>query len=169
MMLISLIVAMDRDRAIGSKAGNIPWDLPRDREFFRSYTESKWLAIGRKTYREMEGWFSGHHPIVITRQDDFEPFESGHQVASSLEKAIAMAAEVGAEELVVCGGAELYKSSLPLAEQLRLTRVDTNTGGELRFPDFETLGEWSLQRSESHPADHSNTFATTFEFWKKNN
>ena len=169
MMLISLIVAMDRDRAIGSKAGNIPWDLPRDRDFFRSYAAGKWLAIGRKTYREMEGWFSGHHPIVITRQADFEPFERGHQVASSIEQAIEMADEAGAEELVICGGAELYKSGLPLANQLRLTRVDTGSGGDLCFPDFEQLGEWSLEHSESHPADHSNAFAMTFEFWQKNN
>ena len=63
-MKLSLIVAMDERRLIGSMSGGLPWQgIERDREHFRSYVKGKALLLGRKTYEEMEA----NIPIKKTR------------------------------------------------------------------------------------------------------
>lgn len=46
---ITLIAALDRDRAIG-RAGLIPWDLPDDVRHFVRTTRGKPVIMGRKTW-----------------------------------------------------------------------------------------------------------------------
>jgi dihydrofolate reductase len=166
-MRVSIIAAMDQSRTIGSTDGAVPWDLPRDREYFRAYTKSKWLAIGRKTYEEMEGWFSDHTPIVITERDDYQPHSEGHHTAYSVEAAISLAAAMNCEELVFCGGSQIYAAALPSADRLLLTRIDFRSDGDLLFPEFESSGEWHQSHSEYHSKDAENPHALRFEIWDK--
>jgi len=162
-----MIVAMDRNRAIGFQSGQIPWKLPRDRDYFRAYTHGKWLAIGRRTYEEMEGWFSDHRPVVITHKESYDLFQRSHLIATSIDEAITTASSAGASELVVCGGAQIYESALKFADSLFVTRVDTDSDGDICFPVFENDSAWHLESADSHPSDKLNAFPMTFEIWKK--
>jgi len=150
-MLVSLIAALAHDRVIGSSTGRIPWDLPRDRAHFRQRTEGRWLLVGRTTYLEMEGWFGSRSPIVLTRDSEFSPHHPSHRIATSPAAAIDLARRNGARELLVCGGAGVYAATLPFADRLLLTRIDLAPAipDPVRFPDFESSGEWTLRHAES--------------------
>lgn len=154
-MLISLLAAMDRDRVIGSAEGRIPWDLPRDREHFRARTAGRWLLVGRATYGEMEGWFGDRIPLVLTGNPAFVPFEPSHRIAATPAAAIDLAAAGGADELVVIGGGKVFAATLPLADQILLTRIDLSSGvaNPVRFPLFEDSDEWTLTHAEDWPGD----------------
>ena len=157
-MKVSMIAAMDRSRLIGNAEGGIPWRLPRDTQHFRDYTAGKHMLLGRKTISEMEGWFTDQTPIVLTHAPP--PNFPWPRVAHSVEEAVTEAFEDGAEELVVSGGASVYAAALPYADELVLTRIDTEVNGEgRRFPDYEAEIEWEML-SESHfPRDEETPFA----------
>ena len=163
-----MIAAMTEDYIIGSEDGFIPWDLPRDKEHFRSYTAGKWMLIGRKTYEEMGGWFTTQIPIVVTRQAGYSPTPS-HRIAHSVTDAITMARKSGATELVVSGGAGIFTAALPHANRLVITRIDGTVPAEkpTYFPKFESSGRWRQQYRERWPGDSENALPITFEIWNK--
>ncbi len=152
--MLTLIAALAEDRVIGSASGGIPWDLPRDRAHFRARTEGRWLLVGRRTYAEMEGWFGDRTPIILTKQPDFRPRHPAHRVVASPAAALDLARANGVGELIVCGGAEVYAATLPLAGCLVLTRIGLHVDipDPVRFPDFESSGEWRLSHTETWPA-----------------
>jgi dihydrofolate reductase len=168
-MIISLIAAFAENRLLGSESGQIPWDLPRDKTHFRSYTAGKWLLLGRKTYEEMDGWFTDHRPLVLTRSTDFQGFAPNHTAVASVPEAIDLARKNGAAELVVCGGAGTFATALPYANTLILTRVQSRIEAEkpVYFPEFESSGHWECEFTENWPADAENTFPMRFEKWQR--
>lgn len=154
-MLLTLVAALAEDRVIGSASGGIPWDLPRDRTHFRARTAGRWLLVGRRTYEEMEGWFGERTPVVLTTQPNFRPRKPAHRTAPTPAAAIDLARANGVAELLVCGGAQVYAATLPFADRLVLTRIDLHVTipDPVRFPDFESSGEWRLRHAESWPAE----------------
>lgn len=70
--------------------------------------------------------------------------------------------EDGALELVVSGGASVYEAALPYADELWLTRVDTEVSEPgPRFPNFESDIRWETLSEEHHQADDENTHPMT--------
>ena len=155
-----MISAMDRNRVIGTREGGIPWHLPRDIERFRKFTDRKVLLLGRRTFEEMSGWFTNQTPIILSHDPDFRPgFGS---LVGHVEAAISEAAALGAAELAVCGGASVYETALPYADELFLTLIDATVAGSVLFPDYEDGIEWEELSRETYPADGENEFAMTF-------
>ena len=161
-MLVSLISAVSRNGVIGGKDGGIPWDLPRDKEHFREYTSGKWMLVGRKTYLEMEGWFVDQTPVVLTRSTDL--IVPGGVVVHSVADAIDLAEQAGADELVVSGGAEMYRAALPFVEKLILTKIDAEIEGLAGFPDLD-WNKWEKIESEIWDRDERNSYKMTLEIF----
>lgn len=159
-MKITMIAAMDRNRVIGGAAGGLPWRLPRDAQHFRDYTRGKHLLLGRRTYEEMLGWFTDQTPLVLTHRRDYQPATG--RAAHTVDEAVAEAFELGAGELVVCGGGATFAAALPYADELRLTRVDAEVDGGAHFPDHEADHAWETVAEERHEADAENAHAMTF-------
>jgi dihydrofolate reductase len=158
-MRISLVVAMDRNRAIG-KDNELPWRLPDDLKRFKALTLGKPILMGRKTAYSLGRALPGRINLVMTRSGRV-PFD-GMQPVASVEEARAIALASGAEELCVIGGAEIYALTLPMADRLRLTHVDTVVdGADAFFPSFDA-DDWQAGAQESHPVDAKHAFA--FEF-----
>ena len=156
---ITLIAAVSADGFISRDRG-IPWDLPRDRAYFRAATAGRWLLIGRRTYEEMIGWFRDHTPLVLTRDETFAPPIG--QAAHGVEEAISLAATAHARELIVCGGSAAYEAAMPHADRLLITRVETNLGNGIPFPSIDSA-TWRLIETASHPADADNIYGMRFE------
>ena len=158
-MRISLVVAMDRNRAIG-KGNELPWRLPDDLKRFKALTLGKPILMGRKTADSLGRALPGRTNLVMTRSGR-APFD-GMQVVASVEEARGIALASGAEELCVIGGAEIYALTLPMADRLHLTHVDTVVdGADAFFPSFNA-DHWQVAKRESHAADAKHAFA--FEF-----
>jgi dihydrofolate reductase len=128
-MIISIIAAMADNRVIG-RGGALPWDIPGDRRRFRELTMGHPVIMGRKTHESIGRPLPGRMNIVLSRDAAFRA--PGCSVAGSLEEAILACS--GADELFVCGGEELYRQALPLAERIYLTVVHLHCDGDLFFP-----------------------------------
>ncbi len=158
-MRISLVVAMDRNRAIG-KGNDLPWRLPDDLKRFKALTLGKPILMGRKTADSLGRALPGRINLVLTRSGRV-PFE-GMQAVASVGEAQEIALASGAEELCVIGGAEIYALTLPLTDTLHLTHVDTEVeDADAFFPSFDA-DDWQVVAREAHAADAKHAYA--FEF-----
>src|SRR5689334_20681223 len=120
---ISLIVAMDENRLIGAN-GRLPWRLPNDLKFFKSTTLGKTVLMGRKTWDSLGKPLPGRDNWVLTRDPAFHP--TGARTFSTLDAVLD--AHAGGE-LMIIGGAELYRQTLPLAQRIYLTQVQARLAG----------------------------------------
>jgi len=127
------IAAMAENRVIGA-ANTLPWHLPEDLKWFRECTRGRTLLMGRKTFASIGRPLPRRRTLVLTRRA--EPID-GVELVHSVEEALARAAESGDGQLWVCGGAEVYALTLPLWDELRLTRVKRTVEGDAVFPAFE--------------------------------
>jgi len=136
-LLISMIVAMDRTRVIGSN-GRLPWSLPADLQRFKRLTMGHALLMGRKTYDSIGRPLPGRRTIVVSRDPALQI--PGCRTAAGIAAALELAA--GEEELFVCGGAEIFQQLLPRTERIYLTEIDAQVAGDSYFPLVEA-GEFS--------------------------
>ena len=156
-MRISLIAAMDHNRAIG-RDNDLPWRLPEDLKRFKALTMGKPMLMGRKTAESLGRALPGRRNLVLTRRGA-APFPGMEPVASVEE---ALQAVQDAPELCVIGGAQVYGLLLPLADVLHLTLVDTRVeGADTFFPAFDPQ-QWREDRRQAHPADARHAFGFAF-------
>ena len=163
-MLVSLIVAMGRDRVIGTATG-LPWHLPRDLKQFRALTTGKPIVLGRKTLEHVGRPLPQRANIVLTHRTDFA--QQGILVAHSVEEALAVAEReaklLGTDEVVVIGGGEVYAAFLPFAQRLYVTVVDGEFEGTTFFPvDRIEWSKFAVTATVHHPADAKNPHPHTF-------
>ena len=128
-MIISIIAAMAENRVIG-RDGAIPWDIPADRQRFRELTMGHPVVMGRKTFAAIGRPLPGRENIVLTRQPACRA--EGCRVAPSLELALASCA--GADEVFVCGGEDIYRQALAVADRIYLTVIHRECAGDTFFP-----------------------------------
>jgi len=160
---ISLIVAMDEGGLIG-RGGQLPWRLPEDLKLFRRLTMGKTLLMGRKTWDSLGKPLDGRVHWVLSRDPGFHP--EGCRVFPSLEVALAAHTDRGHGplphgELMVIGGADLFRATLPLAQRIHLTRVHTRLEGDTWFP-LEELGAFRETARVDHPADERHAWPYSF-------
>lgn len=128
-MILSLIAAMAENRVIGSK-GAIPWHLPADLAHFRELTTGHPVIMGRMTFASIGHSLPGRRNLVLSRTPGFRA--EGVEIRASLEDALAACAEAG--EVFVCGGEEVYRAALPLADRIYLTLIHRKYEGDRVFP-----------------------------------
>ncbi len=156
---LSLVAALDRANAIG-RDNDLPWRLPDDLKRFKALTLGKPVLMGRKTAQSLGRALPGRLNLVMTRSGQV-PF-ADMQAVASLQAAIDAARAAGAAELAVIGGGDIFALTLPLAEVLCLTHVDTVVdGADAHFPAFDPA-QWEVVARQAHPADARHALA--FEF-----
>jgi len=160
-MKLSLIWAMDCNRLIGNNNA-LPWSLPADMQWFRKQTIGKPILMGRKTFESIGKPLPKRTNIILSRQKDLTI--EGCIVAQSLEA--AKAAVPDANELMVIGGAEIYKLLLPHADRLYITHIKDHFKGDAWFPDLN-LDDWQLKYHENHHKDEKNTSDYHFDIWER--
>ena len=154
--MISIVVAMDRNRLIG-RGNALPWHLPADLAHFKSVTMGKPILMGRKTYESIGRPLPGRHNIVITRNAGFAA--SGCTVVTSVEAALAAAGAV--PEIMLIGGAQLYAELLPRVGRIYVTRIDAAFEGDAWFPALDD-GDWVETARSDHDPDERNPYPYSF-------
>lgn len=160
-MIVSLIVAMDRKGVIGAQ-GSLPWRLPADLKRFKQLTMGKPIVMGRRTHESIGRPLPGRDNIVVTRDRAYRGH--GCTVVHSIDDAFRHCA--GAGEVIVMGGAELYRQTLGRADCIYLTEIDADTGGDTYFPEFERGGWREIERRD-FAADGQNPHAYSFVVLKR--
>jgi len=162
--LVSLIVAMAQNGVIG-RANALPWQrLPEDLKRFRAFTLGKAVLMGRKTFESIGRPLPGRANLVLTRDRAWSA--PGVAVVHSVEEALSQAA--GSIELVVIGGAEIYRLVLPFARRMYLTHVHADVPGDTFFPDFDAT-QWDDVECRMHPADDEHAYPVTFVTLERRN
>lgn len=145
--LISLIVAVANNGVIG-KDGKLPWRIPEDMRWFRMHTMGKPIIAGRKTWDSFpKRPLPGRTNIVLTREAGWS--EEGAVVAHDWDEAVANAGDV--KEIVVVGGADIYRLALPHAGRIYLTNVGLAPEGDAFMPPFNR-DHWKEVFAQGFPA-----------------
>lgn len=164
-MNLTAILATDSTGAIGL-GGGLPWPrLPRDMRRFREATMGKVCLVGRRTYDTLPA-LKDRRLAVLTHR--CESFGRGDVIlsAGSLNSATAWAKREGATEVMVIGGAEVYRLAWPHLTRVLLTVVDGTHPADtyLDPPGVLTEGFVCLS-SQRHDPDADNPLSVVFSEW----
>lgn len=152
---LTLIVAVADNGVIG-RDGTLPWRLPEDLKRFRRLTLGNTILMGHKTWDSLGKPLDGRDNWVLTRDTGFAA--AGAHVFHGLEQALSAPCS-GA--LLVIGGAELFRQTLPLASRLELTQVHASVPGDTFFPTYNTT-DWRETAREDHVGDARHQHAYSF-------
>ena len=162
-MDISLVVAAALNGTIGIN-NTLPWHLPEDLRYFKQVTMGKPIIMGRKTYESIGRPLPGRTNIVISRNPNLGLPESV-LIAASADEALALAANTGATEAMIIGGAQIYQLLMQKANRLYLTEVEANIEGDAHFTYNKK--EWYLSKAEQHLASGDNPYNYRFCVYEK--
>jgi dihydrofolate reductase len=154
--MIAIIVAAAENGAIGSD-NRLPWHLPDDLKRFKALSLGKPVVMGRRTFDSIGRPLPGRTNIVVSRQAGLAI--EGVVVAPSLDAALATAGSV--PEIVVIGGAEIFRQALPRTDTIHLTRVHARVAGDVFFPELDPA-QWREAAVEHHAADERHQYAFSF-------
>lgn len=136
--------------------------------YFKRVTMGKPVIMGRKTFESIGKPLPGRTNIVITRNPAFAA--EGVKVASSLAEALEFARHRalldGAEEVVVIGGAEIYRAALPQADRLYYTEVHASVEGDAVLPAID-WSQWLEASREHHVAQAPDHYAYSFVCYER--
>ncbi|CAO3355901.1 dihydrofolate reductase [Azospirillum palustre] len=139
-MLITLIVAAATNDVIG-RDGRLPWSLPSDLRRFKDLTMGKPILMGRKTWESLPRRpLPGRDNLVISRHAEVGE-KDGARWFSGLGAAVSWAQASGAAELCVIGGAALFRETMPIADRLHLTRIESAVEGDTLMPPIRA--DWA--------------------------
>jgi dihydrofolate reductase len=141
---LALIWGQTPDGVIG-RDGTLPWRLPEDLARFRTLTEGHPVLMGRATWESLPARFRplpGRDNIVLSRTPGFDA--PGARVVGGLDEALDL---VGDRDAWVIGGGGVYAATLPHADRVEVTVVDTTVEGDTWAPVLDP-GRWRLVGSE---------------------
>jgi dihydrofolate reductase len=157
--MIRSIAALDSKNGIADEHG-IPWQgkLPSDVGYFRSKTIHSSLMMGFGWYKEQKKPLRDRINLVATTKS--ETLQEGFEKVSDAREYLRAATQ----DVWVGGGSGLFASTLDLADELYLTRVDGDFHCTKFFPAF-TDSFTICKHSEAHT---ENGITFRFEIWKRN-
>jgi dihydrofolate reductase len=146
MARITLVVAIDSRRGIGV-ANRLPWHLPEDLAHFKRVTLGQPIIMGRKTFDSIGRPLPGRRNIVVTRNAGWR--HDGVEAVTSLDAALAL---VGEDSASIIGGAQIFASSMDLAQRMIVTEIAHSFDCDTFFPPIDpTL--WVERAREVHHSD----------------
>ena len=155
--VISIIVAYAKNRVIGSEQ-DIPWYIREDMQFFKKRTTGKIVIMGRKTYESIPDKyrpFPDRQSYILTRDESYEVDHPNVTVFTDFKKALYVAQlTAGDDEIMIAGGAQIYKLAMPYADRVYATILADDFTGDAYFP--------ILSEDEWHHTD------SIEDFWDEN-
>lgn len=154
MKLTAVVAASDND-VIG-RDNALPWHQPADLAHFKRITMGKPVLMGRRTYESIGKPLPGRLNLVLSRGAIDWP---GVERVASIDEARARAAP--AQEMMVIGGADVFRLAMPQLDVIQLTRVHCTINGDIFMPPLQPE-QWREVSREYRAADGNNTYAMTF-------
>lgn len=149
---IAFVVAVAENGVIG-RGGKLPWRMPSDLKTFRRLTMGKPVIMGGRTFRSLPKVLDGRDNIVVTRTPAALP--AGVHGAPDIDAAITLAANFararGVAEIMVIGGADIYRALLSRADRIYLTRVHAAPEGDTTLADIPAADWLEVSRTAIAP------------------
>lgn len=155
--MIFFIAAIDLKRGLADDDG-IPWDLPTDKQYFRSKTLNKKILMGYRTYQEFDKPWDSRINYVAVRPGT--KLREGFIAVEDSKKFLTEASG----DIWVIGGAGLFGETIELADVLYLTEIQADFNCSKFFPEFKD--KFALAES-SDPITENNITFTFNKYIKK--
>ncbi|ALS22106.1 dihydrofolate reductase [Paenibacillus naphthalenovorans] len=151
--MISLIVAHDKNRLIGSN-NSLPWYLPNDLSHFKKITTGNIVVMGKNTYESIGKPLSNRINVILTRDNSCKI--EGCIVSNSIHKLLQNICVE--EEIFIIGGANVYSQFMTIADKLYVTYIDHQFEGDTYFPEYESnfklIGDEKGMKDDKNPYDY---------------
>ena len=133
MKRVVLVAAVAENGVIGN-GSEIPWRIPGEQAEFKQLTMGHTLVMGRTTYESIGRPLPGRATIVLTHDPTWST--EGVLVAGSFEEALEIAEGLDGD-VMVAGGAQVYATALPFADEQVLTEVHQAPAGDTSYPEWD--------------------------------
>jgi dihydrofolate reductase len=157
--VIRLIAAMDDKRGISGGHG-IPWQgrIPADTKYFREQTAHGVIVMGYRTYEEFAQTLHDRENFVVCR-----PGTSLRPGFVGVPDVVEFLTRHSDETVWVIGGAVVYATTLPRADELYITQLDGDFKCTTFFPTFDD----AFVLADDLGSHHENGIAFRFEIWRQ--
>ena len=108
---------------------------------------------GRKKFESIGRPLPNRTNIIITSDKNYRA--DGCIVVHSVDEALKAAK---GDEIMIIGGAQIYKQFLPIANRMYITFIDKNFEGNAYFPEYNK-NEWKEISREEHADENSFKYA----------
>ena len=136
-MSFSLVAAVSKNGVIGREQ-RLPWKIAEDLQYFYQLVVGKRVIMGSRTYYSMGKPVVNAQNIILSR--DRSLIVEGCIVVNSLEDILSSYHDAK-DEIMVIGGAQIYRQFLPRAGRMYLTIIDCIVDGDAYFPEW-CADEW---------------------------
>lgn len=140
---MNLIVAVDRNWAIGSK-NKLLARIPGDQRFFRDTTTGNVVVLGRKTLETFpQGMpLKNRTNIILSSDPDYKVKDAA--VAHSLEELLEELKQYPPEAVYIIGGESVYRQLLPYCNTAHVTKIEHTYEADSYFPNLDEDEEWEI-------------------------
>lgn len=132
-MLITLVVAIAENRVIGYN-NKLLWHIPEELKYFRDLTLNHTIVMGRKTYDSIGRALPNRENLILSNQANLVIPHC--QIMHSINEVLSLIRT----ELMIIGGANIYKAFLPYAHRIFLSFIPSAYQGDVYFPELGS--EW---------------------------
>lgn len=129
--MISIVAAVGKNNELG-RGNDLIWHIKEDLKNFKDLTMGKYIVMGKNTYESLPRHLEGRKYVVLSSSLDnidngilFKDFDKLLEFVNNLD-----------EEVMIIGGARVYKLFLPYATKLYLTEIDSEEKADVYFPKF---------------------------------
>lgn len=129
--MISIVAAVGKNNELG-RGNDLIWHIKEDLKNFKDLTMGKYIVMGKNTYESLPRHLEGRKYVVLSSSLDnidngilFKDFDKLLEFVNNLD-----------EEVMIIGGARIYKLFLPYATKLYLTEIDSEEKADVYFPKF---------------------------------
>jgi dihydrofolate reductase len=143
--IVTLVAARAENGVIG-RDGKLPWHIPEDLKRFKTLTMGKPMIMGRKTFESLPSLLPGRRHIVLTRDTNWSA--QGAEVAHNVDDALRLAGE---PDVMVIGGADIFRMFLPIADRAEVTEVHAAVEGDTVMAPIDHT-KWQEISRKTHPA-----------------
>lgn len=142
--MLSIIVATASNNAIG-KDNKLLWHISEDLKRFKEITSAHKIFMGRKTFESLPGILPNRPHLILTRDKNFSVSSDKVTVFNSLDDFLKEYKD-SKEEVFIIGGGEIYKSLMPYADKIYLTKIHKDFEADTFFPQID-LDNWEVINS----------------------
>lgn len=148
-MIISLIVAIAKNGIIGKSNGEMSWHVKEEFQHFKDTTFGYPIIMGRKTFETLGKPLKGRLNVIVTRNKNYKTEFEEVIIKTSLEEAIDHCKSLNPEKIFIIGGAEIYKQSFDIVDEMIISYMKFDADGDVKFPEFDKQ-KWIAEKISDH-------------------
>lgn len=156
------------DNGMIGRNGDLPWHVPTDLAFFKRVTLHKPMIMGRLTYDSLPGMLPDRPCIVVTSRG-FPGAPAGVEVVGSVEEGLRAAEKYltpEQTEIVVAGGAQIYRAAMPFTDRLVVTHIQAEPEGDTIL-DCVNWSEWQAVSTECPAQSEKDEYPCRFVVYER--